>query len=100
VLPPNYFFVMKAPHEQRLGPSRGPSRNVRIHKLGLFYDAAFAQTMTRGLVLAILSAPHNLMHNGTGPVGQVAATQPKAPLGQPLLPLNTLSAGFFLFCAL
>ena len=29
VLPPNYFFVMRAPHEQRLRPAGGSPRNIR-----------------------------------------------------------------------
>jgi hypothetical protein len=36
------------------GRARGSSRSVRIHKRGLFYDAAFAHTMMRGLVAACL----------------------------------------------
>jgi hypothetical protein len=36
------------------GRATGSSRNVRIHKRGLFYDAAFAHTMIRGLLAAAL----------------------------------------------
>jgi hypothetical protein len=54
VLPPNYFFVMRAPHEQRLGPAEVPHGTSASTSAAFFYDAAFAQTMMRGLVAASL----------------------------------------------